>query len=640
MKQGNIDYKQTSHFSNPYKFDPTESSSVKADLPEVNTKIKENPYRANVEIEKDELVLKPDLTAIHKTVGKKHSQGGTNVFLEGGSFVFSADKSLSLSQDDLDNFELKGTSKNQKNTPAKVLEKNVDPEHYNTLVAILDDPKKDDISKQSAQMMLEKYFNIIGNIAYVQEEKKQFPQGLPEFSMGTAPVYKTTLKDEIEENDQYMKYGGKVENPYKEMPWGGSFGLAAAMAAKKKTEEVKTSGTPGVTPGKGVITPSQNGWKNYYDSRQKKQYNAPADVTPEQFYSTPGLVDYMKTLDILPGVDNDMKKADDGVWGYRHQIAYDKFFPPQVKIGKPPVSEDCPCGKDEYGCVPCAPVETKVIPPTPAKEETLTPGKVEGDPQNGIPVNWKFTPWQRRAQSYAGMRWAGVDREMPMRSHYNATFIDPQLVNPEQAVADARTMANSKMQSSNLMNPYLANAQKSADYGNLINAIPGIRSQYDNQNVAIENSGRQYNNQIKNDETLKNLAFDQQYWKEGAIGRTNFKNMRGALGDNWESIVQKQAGENQQLAYNMLTLGPKPAYGFDWDTGNLLRNDKNIMDVMSDVKGDNLQSFLESLDKSSISEDKKWEIKSKILLGKHLGNNIGTNNLFRTGRKGGTMGRK
>jgi hypothetical protein len=38
-------------------------------------------------------------------------------------------------------------------------------------------------------MMLEKYIQTIGNIADFQEEKKGFPDGIPDFSMGSAPVY-------------------------------------------------------------------------------------------------------------------------------------------------------------------------------------------------------------------------------------------------------------------------------------------------------------------------------------------------------------------------------------------------------------------------------------------------------------------
>ena len=82
----------------------------------------------------------------------------------------------------------------------------------------------------------------------------------------------------------------------------------------------------------GGLPVAQNGrryslqWKNYYDNQHKGQFTAPTNLTPTQFYSTPGVLDYIKGLDKMPGFDNDMGVADDGVWGYRHQLAYDKFF--------------------------------------------------------------------------------------------------------------------------------------------------------------------------------------------------------------------------------------------------------------------------------------------------------------------------
>ena len=77
----------------------------------------------------------------------------------------------------------------------------------------------------------------------------------------------------------------------------------------------------------GKRPPYPDSWTNYYDNTQKIQYNSPDWITPSQFYSVPGLIDYMKTLDKSKGVDWDMNKADDGWWGWRHEAALKKFFP-------------------------------------------------------------------------------------------------------------------------------------------------------------------------------------------------------------------------------------------------------------------------------------------------------------------------
>jgi hypothetical protein len=77
----------------------------------------------------------------------------------------------------------------------------------------------------------------------------------------------------------------------------------------------------------GKLPPYPKTWNDYYDTTKKQQYRAPNWITPEQFYSTPGLVEYMNTLDKVNGIDNDLGKSDDGDFGWRHQAALEKYYP-------------------------------------------------------------------------------------------------------------------------------------------------------------------------------------------------------------------------------------------------------------------------------------------------------------------------
>lgn len=77
----------------------------------------------------------------------------------------------------------------------------------------------------------------------------------------------------------------------------------------------------------GKMPPYTSTWNNYHDSTQNQQYTAPSWITPDQFYSTPGVIEYMNSLNNIKGYDNDLNKADDATWGYRHQAALEKFFP-------------------------------------------------------------------------------------------------------------------------------------------------------------------------------------------------------------------------------------------------------------------------------------------------------------------------
>ena len=119
---------QKSKYQNPYNSENTDASLYKQ--PEITDTIKENEDIQTVEIEKGEIVAKPNLAALYKAQGKTHARGGIKTYLEPDSFVFSNDKSMALSKEDHELMELKkgGTFKWKKNTPAEVVKRNVDSE--------------------------------------------------------------------------------------------------------------------------------------------------------------------------------------------------------------------------------------------------------------------------------------------------------------------------------------------------------------------------------------------------------------------------------------------------------------------------------------------------------------------------------
>src|SRR5688572_27094890 len=160
-------YKQTYYFTDDFRDTAKDNPSIEG-LPKINTTIKENPYRSNVEIEGGELVLQPDLSALFKAEGKKHSRGGMDVLLRPNAFVFSDFKGLAITNDEKERFELKmgGKANPEKNTPAQVVKKNVDVKHYNSLINNIADPYKDELARKSSAMMLEKYIGTLGNIAF------------------------------------------------------------------------------------------------------------------------------------------------------------------------------------------------------------------------------------------------------------------------------------------------------------------------------------------------------------------------------------------------------------------------------------------------------------------------------------------
>ncbi len=689
------------------KYDITAEQPSIHEEPNVNTTIKENPYRSNVEIEGGEIILKPDLSALFKASGPRHSKGGMDVLLKPDSFIFSDFKGLALKGKDFETLELKEGGKT--NTPADVLKKNVDVKHYNSLVNILDDPYTDDLAKKSAAMMLEKYLQSLGNIAYAQEKKKGFPQGLPAFSNGTAPVYDPSVKDKIMENKQYMKAGGTIHNPY----YQGGGRAAASVGARNPTTyfqngvgyDTSRSVNGTSNPGNMYITGSQPNnytgydyagrgyWKNgtLYPSLQAANGTGGGNsITPPPQNNQTNTLDNAKNPipwglwqgDNQPlfqdryGITNAADKFDKlknwdavtkslGYTGPKDNLEFQKWLynsspenaaiidkwhnqynlgPTQGKfdqrvgvrwanaIGeimdkkKPLVSTapDCPCGLDRFGqCIPCDEAKTQVPGPQ-------VPG-IDATPQGSKQADWRFTPWQKLSHLWNWGQAAMVSREMPYRSRYNATFVDPALVNPEQAVGDIKGFGNQQLSSLTTLNPILRNAQAASISGQIMNQLPGTRAQYDNQNAQILNQTRQYNNQVKNNESLVNLGYDQQYYKEAVEGRKNFSNARQFAANNAMNNVLGDVTTNQRLAYNLLTQ-KNPAYGFDWNTGNFYRNPKSIIDVQGNATNERYNDLLKLID--SISDPTE---KAKLMLKlegiKTFGSAEQNPNLFKKGGK-------
>lgn len=584
----NKSYKNQYHFkefSAKTKLD--DFPSLFEDNPQINSTIKKNPDRANVEIEKDELVLKPDMSALFKARGKKHYNGGIDVNLEPDSFIFSDDKSLAITPNERKKFEFKQGGK-VKMTPAEVLKKNVDTEHYNRLVSNLQDPKSDDLVKRSSALMLEKYAEKIGQVAYLQEMKKDFPSGVPSFAENTAPVFSSDVKDKIMENKQYGKFGGRI------------------FAVGGTTTENTT-----MPPYKDITTPFQFNNKWYVrKNNQMVEVPKPAPqagmdsyfLNPASRYNGSDISD-PATLPIIPPSGNPYRNKNSGV---------DPLTPPS---GVPPITTppvDVPYQVKPLGIIPRKPFDT----PLPPVSNPTVPQIAGGD--GTIRADWEFTPYQKESQLYNLDKALDVKRYLPYRSRYNASYIDPALVNPEQAVGDLQTAANSNIQSSNSLNPILRNAQNSDIYGQLLDKIPSVRSAYDNQNVGIINQTRQYNNQIKNNETLTNNQNDQTYYQQEVTGRANYDNMKNYLGDQFMNNRMRDVETNQTLAYDLLTQN-NPAYNFDWRTGNLTRTKSSILDVPSDRTDSVYDDFLKELQAAKTPDDfERLKLKRDILKQKNI----------------------
>lgn len=589
----NKSYKDMRHFNTGFYGNLTlqDVPSIKGD-PEINSTIKENPYSANVEIEGGEMVLDPSLTSLFKATGKKHSKGGMDVQLKPDSFIFSDDPSLSFTDEDHKMYELKD---GKKSTPAEVLKRNIDAKHYNTMISIMNDPRKTDLEKNTASKMLEKYIGTLGNIAFIQEQKKGLPTGMPSFSQGTAPVYDDELKDEIMAQKQYLKKGGPVFDV-----GGPYYGRGSKSLQDKWYKQASALGYSGQNDIYGIQSYFANNYPDLVTNMMslpgmgqtnygKKLFgNKPSYTSQELLAGFPDRKLDRRILDVV-GVDRIEDKQNlpsvqsNGKTFYRSGDT-NPFYLYENPTKQSP-SQSSPYTEDSgYG------LERSIEDPIIEKNQGL--GEV--NPETGKMIDWQMTPYQKLSQLYNGSQWASVKRYMPMRSQMRASYIDPQLVNPEQTVGDVRGTMNAQINALSSLSPIMRGAQSSEAYGQYLDKVPGIRSQYDNQNAQIVNQARQYNNQIRNNTTAQNMQNDANYYQQSITGQQNFDNMKNFKSDQWMNNLMGDVQTNQALAYEMATM-KNPAYRFDFKTGNYIRNPKSILDVQNDPKSDLYTSIGQSI---------------------------------------------
>lgn len=154
---------------------------------------------ANIEAEGGETVL-TDLNdngdfGLYNIRGPRHSQGGVPMFLPEQSFIYSDTPKLKFTKDEMNEFGMGGAKK----TPAKIS----NAFGLNDYYAELDSDYADNISSRSAELMLKKNMEDLSKLAFMQESKKDFEDGVPLashpylLSVGIDPLEFTAKMEEI-----------------------------------------------------------------------------------------------------------------------------------------------------------------------------------------------------------------------------------------------------------------------------------------------------------------------------------------------------------------------------------------------------------------------------------------------------------
>lgn len=131
---------------------------------------------ANIEAEGGETVL-TDLNndgsfGLYNIKGPRHSSGGVPMYLPPQSFIFSDTKDMKFDKRTTAEF---GIETRKKMTPAKISKKF----DLNKYYAAIEDEFADDIQARSADLMLDKNKMQLSKLAFAQEAKKNFTEGVP-----------------------------------------------------------------------------------------------------------------------------------------------------------------------------------------------------------------------------------------------------------------------------------------------------------------------------------------------------------------------------------------------------------------------------------------------------------------------------
>ena len=132
--------------------------------------------RANIEAEGGETVL-TDLTndgqfGLYNITGPRHSAGGVPMFLPEQSFIYSDTEKMKFTKDELADF---GINTKKKMSPAKLSKKYQLNDYY----AHLESPYADKIQAVTSELMLKKNMMNLSKVAFGQESKKKFEEGVP-----------------------------------------------------------------------------------------------------------------------------------------------------------------------------------------------------------------------------------------------------------------------------------------------------------------------------------------------------------------------------------------------------------------------------------------------------------------------------
>lgn len=508
---------------------------------------------ANIEAEKGEYLAKPGLTGLYKVNGEKHSAGGTPLYAEGGSFIFSNDPKLAITKAEREGFGFKQSYSNSKskNTPAQVLSREMNPKEYNSYIATLEEPKTDRIAKTTAGLMLEKLQQKLGQIAYLQENKKQGQ--IPDFAKGTAPVEQPEFNNIDEKMSEYA-YGGMY-------PYGGEIDPVTGLpidpndrypGGKTKQGSITPKGLSNSFNYPGGVPKLVQDWQgvgvdltnlNTKDS-QRSMYDWALKNNPQllrNMWSQYGNTAQGQKMGLNYNYDN---LNDSELQAAKHSYA-DNMLGARIFAPTNPHSPQNP------GLPPLAPTNQPPnvqMPPPGAPPQLNTP-------QQPIPtlpyqIKGKLTDSQLAHLGYLGLQAFNVNRYYPKREQVSMPEVRLDQVNAQPYINQINNQAYESRELAAL-NPRTSSLIGSNIRGSSIDQLNQALGNVNNQNVQIGNQQNLTNLQQKSQQVMANSQFDNQYYNQVQTTNQNFDNERRFANNQFMSNLNGYQSQADQLAWGL-----------------------------------------------------------------------------------------
>lgn len=572
---------------------------------------------ANIEAEKGETVygdIDGDGALEHMNIGgKRHTEGGTPLNVPEGSFIFSDTKKMRIRDEEiLKQFGLSARPSGY--TPAEIA-KRYDLNKYK---AIMEDPDADPISKQTAQLMVEKYNEKLALLSMVQESLKGFPHGKPQVAgEQEESMQEESMQEEQMEEDPEMRYGGYLPQAQVGIPGQLPLYNPATMYGNPATYNpgpgpgVSNPQTPIIlniprrtvaninNPNQRVVQSAQanqnvttnTGFVPWGGDRFENKANASkmsADEIDsrarEVGYTGPknnlALQRWLLTQPDSKKLINELhtkygmpkaKKEDDGYWGYRWDLALNKLKKPERG--------------SKFACTPNGVVQLNPNNPMTGMqfgvfntyEEALAvcqksaPEKPKDTPVNPDVNKFKKNdalPFGYMAPDMVNMFAAAAvppKKYLPYMAPYKTMMPDPTFYDPNRELAANAEQANIQGQYlSNFAGPqsYLANS--AAVQGRSAENAANIMGKYNNLNVGVANDFSVRRSDIKNKEMLANTERANELYKGNVIANEQYSNARRQYLNN----IAKTFGSawNNRMNLGMLN-AVNPMYNVDPITG-------------------------------------------------------------------------